>query len=453
VLYSVVFLVILGFLNYIASQSRFTWRQDFTANQQFTLSPQTVQILEGLKIDIKATAFFSPQAFGRQDAEDRLKEYKLHSTHFNYEFVDPIDHPDIARQLGLSRDGGIVFQNGSKMQEATSTSESDFTSAILKVTSDTQPSVLFITGYKERDPNGLDDQGFGNIRQWLEKDNYTVSTLNLVITNTIPTSATVLVLAGPQNPLTDNEQKTLSAYLNQGGRLLVLNDPSVSSTVNPVGALLDNWGVKFDNDEVVDPVQYAQSPLLPAVAQYQLSTITQKMNGLVTVFPFARSLSRAENAPPSLSVTSFAQSTAQAWGETTLDPNIPAKYDEGKDIKGPVNLAMSVEGTAPISSTNPVSDTTSTRKTRIVVFGTSELVSNRILNAQELRGVANIDLFVNSVNWLAEEENLISIRPVPPDQRSLVMTGPDQQKVFFLSVIALPALVLFTGLSVWWRRR
>lgn len=453
VLYSAVFLVIIGLVNYIAGQSRFTWRQDFTANQQFTLSPQTVQILEGLKTDVKVTAFFSPQAIGRQDAEDRLKEYKLHSSHFTYEFVDPIDHPDIARQLGLSRDGGIVFQSGAKTQEATSSSESDFTSAILKVTTDTQPVVYFITGHKERDPNGTDDQGYSGIRQWLEKDNYTVSTLSLLITNTIPTSATVLVLAGPQNPLNDNEIQTLNNYLNHGGRLLVMGDPSDPSVPNSLGSLLDNWGVKFDNDEVIDPVQYAQSPVLPAVAQYQLSTITQKMNGLVTVFPLSRSLSRNENAPTSLTVTSFAQTTTQAWGETTMDPNVQPQYDPAKDLKGPLNLGMTIEGTPPISGTTPVTDTTSSRKTRIVVYGTSELVSNQILNAQQLRGIANIDLFVNSVNWLAEEENLISIRPAPTDTRTLVMTGPDQQKVFLLSVIALPALVLLTGFSVWWRRR
>ena len=451
VLYSAVFLVILGLLNYIAGQSRFTWRQDFTANQQFTLSPQTVQILENLKVDVKATAFFSPQAVGRQEAEDLLKEYKLRSPHFDYEFVDPVDHPDIARQLGLTRDGGIVFQSGTKMQEATSSSESDFTSAILKVTTETQPAVYFITGHRERDPNDQGDQGFGSVRQWLEKDNYTVATTSLLLTNTIPVSATVLVLAGPQNPLNDSEIQTLNNYLNQGGRLLVMDDPSDPSKPNPVGNLLDQWGVKFDNDEVVDPVQYAQSPLLPAVAQYQFSTITQKMNGLVTVFPLARSISRADNAPTSLTINSIAQTTPQAWGETTIDPNVQPQYDPAKDLKGPLNLGMTIEGTTPISGTTPTGD--SGRKTRIVVYGTSELVSNQILNAQQLRGVANIDLFVNSVNWLAEEENLISIRPVPPDQRTLVMTGPDQQKVFLLSVVGLPGLVLLAGLSMWWRRR
>ncbi len=451
--FSVAFLAILGLINYLGTQSRFEWRQDFTANKQFTLSQQTLQILENLKSDVKATAFFSPQAFGRQEAEDRLKEYHLHSPRFNFEFVDPIDRPDLARSLGLSRDGGIVFQAGDKKQEATSTSESDFTSALLKVTTDTPHAVYFITGHKERDINGFDDQGWGTARQWLEKDNYTVGTISLVLTSTIPTSATVLVLAGPQNALNDAEMKTLSDYLDRGGRLLVMVDPGDATKPNPIGALLDKWGVKYDNDEVLDPAQYPQgtSPLLPAVVQYQFSTITQKMNGLITVFPFSRSLARGENANTALTIQPLAQTSAQAWGETTLDPSVPAKYDEGKDLKGPVNLAMSVEGAAPISVTNTISDTTAQRKTRIVAFGTSELVSNRVL--QQLQGVANIDLFVNSINWLAEDESLISIRPIKADTRTLTMTSVDTQKVFFLSVIALPLLVLLSGLAVWWRRR
>jgi ABC-type uncharacterized transport system involved in gliding motility auxiliary subunit len=439
------FVAILGVLNYLGTWPRFEWRQDFTANQQFTIAPQTAQILQNLKQPVKATALFSPQAAGRQEAEDRLKEYQLRAgDKFTYEFVDPIDHPDIARNLGLTRDGGIVFESGSKKQEAISTSEQDFTTAILKVTSDTQHTVAFITGHKERDLSDTNPTGFSTVRQWLEKDNYATTTLNTLITTTIPASITVVVLASPQVTLTAAETSALSNYLDQGGRLLVMSDPSLPE---PLGAVIEKWGVKFDNDEVVDPVQYVQSPLLPAVQQYPFSTITQKMNGLVTVFPLARSLSKTNAQTSTVTVQSIVQTTDQAWGETNLDPKVQPQYDASQDIKGPLDLVISLEGTQPISGT------AGTSKTRVVVFGNSEFVSDNIMQATQLQGIANIDLFMNSVNWLAEEDSLISIRATPPDQRTVEMTAAQQSMVFLLSVVVLPALVFIGGFSVWWRRR
>ncbi|MBI3733339.1 MAG: GldG family protein, partial [Chloroflexi bacterium] len=213
------FLAILGLINFVGT--RRTWRQDFTANQQFSLSLQTIRILEGLKQPVKATAFYTPD-IPTQEAQDRLKEYALHSAQFTYEFVNPNEHPETAIKLGATRAGGIVFESGGKKQEATAVTESDFTGAILKVTSDKPRVVVFLTGHKERDLNGFGDDGYSTMRASLEKDNYSVSTQSLLISNTIPLSATVVVLAGPQSALSDSESQTLSNYLDQGGHLLVM---------------------------------------------------------------------------------------------------------------------------------------------------------------------------------------------------------------------------------------
>jgi ABC-type uncharacterized transport system involved in gliding motility auxiliary subunit len=441
------FIAILGIINYLATQPRFDFRQDLTANQQFTLSDQTIQILQNLKAPIKATAFYSPAGGSPQAAQDQLREYALRSNgKLTYEIVDPEAHPDLARAAGLTHDGGVVFQANGKNQEAISTSESDFTTAILKVTTDTPHTAAFIIGNRERDPADTANTGFSTVQQWLEKDNYTVVSLNMVITTTIPATTTVVILAAPKDALPDAAVKALSDYLDQGGRLLVMSDPNQPA---PLAAALAKWGIAFENDEAFDPVQYVQSPLLPAVQQYEFSTITQKMSGLVTVFPLARSIKKIDPAPAGSTVQSIVHTTAQAWGETTLDTSVPPQYDPAKDIKGPLDLMVSIESTSPVTGPVP----TAGRKTRIVAFGNSEFVSNNILQAQQLQGIANIDLFMNSVNWLAEDESLISIRPTPPDTRTVVMTDSQKSTVFVLAVLGLPALVFVTGFSVWWRRR
>lgn len=445
-LITIAFLAILGVLNYLGTQSRFEYRQDFSANQQFTISPQTTQILQSLKQPVKVTAFFSAAAAGRTEADDRLKEYRLRGgDKFTYEFVDTDQRPDLARSLGVTRDGGIIFESGTKKQEAISSSEQDFTTAILKVTTDSPHAIVFISGHKERDVADSAQTGLSSLKQWLEKDNYTVTTLNTLITTTLPASTTALVLASPQITLTAGEVTMLSDYLDQGGRLLVTSDPSLPA---PAAALLEKWGVSFDNDEAYDP-KFLQgtTPLAPLADSYPFSTITQKMTGAVTIFPLARSLQQKTSPTSTLTIQPVVQTSAQSWGETTLDTSIPPQYEEGKDVKGPLNLALSIEGAGTISGT------AAARKTRIVAFGNSRFVANDILQAQQLNFVANVDLFMNSINWLAEDESLISIRPTPTETRTVTMTAQQQSLVFLLSVVVVPALVFIGGFSVWWKRR
>ena len=86
---------------------------------------------------------------------------------------------------------------------------------------------------------------------------------------------------------------------------------------------------------------------------------------------------------------------------------------------------------------------------RIVVVGSSNWISNYILGAP----IANRDLLLNMMNWLTSDEDLISIRPKEPEDRRLRVTGAGLRMIFLSSVIFLPLIVIFSGVSVWWKRR
>ncbi len=70
-----------------------------------------------------------------------------------------------------------------------------------------------------------------------------------------------------------------------------------------------------------------------------------------------------------------------------------------------------------------------------------------------LRLAGNRDLFLNMMNWLSADEDLISIRPKEPEDRRLTMTRSQMALAFYSSVPAIPLLILAAGLSVWWKRR
>lgn len=445
---SLAFIGILGLVNYLGTQKQFNWRQDFTSNKQFTLSPQTMQVLEGLRVPVKAYAFIGvdptsgQDVYNKQEILDRLREYALRSGNFTYEVVDPYQRPDLANQLEVKFNGSVVMTAGAKHQDTGGTGESDFTGAILKVTTDKTRTVYFLTGHKERDPLDTGTTGYSTVRAALERDNYTVSTFSFQVTTTVPASATALIMAGPATALGDAEAEALDAYVSGGGRLLLLIDPQKP---NPAPALLAKWGVELRNDEVIDP-QFVQgtSALYPAVFQYPNNPISSKLKGLLTIVPLTRSLKRSDTYTGTATIESIVQSGAQSWGETALDfQATPPQYDAGKDAKGPVDMGLSIESSGADAAPGA-------RKTRIVVFGTSELVANRMLQFPQ---IGNSDLFVNAVNWLAEEESLISIRPVTTDTRPLEMTQQQTTLVGLLLICLMPGLVVLAGVSIWWRRR
>jgi len=445
VIMSVAFLGIIALLNFLGV--RHAKRIDLTAEKKFSLSAQTTQVLANLKAPIHVTAFFQQTNNRRQDAEDLLKEYAARTDKFTYEFVDPDLKPALARQFQITSYGTLVFQRGDKKQNIFGLQEQDFTSAIIKVSRDQSPVVYFVTGHQERDPKSSAQGGYSQISGLLQKDNYTVKSLNLAVTNTVPSDAAVVVLAAPQLPLVNEELQRLTDYVDKGGNLLVMSDPKLP---DPLGDLLTKYGVAFRNDAVIDPSSSFFGDVgSPLVSHYPFHQITKDMGGLTSFFPLARSLNLPADKPADVLVTPLIQTSPDSWGETDFQ-NQKVRFDNGKDTKGPLTIAAVIEkGGSNAPATN---GKTQAPKARLIVIGDSDFVSNGVL--QSVRGAfGNTDLFLNAINWLSEEETLISIRPKPPAQHSLILTRPQSNFIFVVTTILIPTLVLILGGVIWWRRR
>jgi len=163
----------------------------------------------------------------------------------------------------------------------------------------------------------------------------------------------------------------------------------------------------------------------------------------MTFFPLARSVKTVENSNSQFSSSLLFKTSDSSWGETNLKSG-SAEFDEGKDIKGPVALGA--------VSTKSVSGDDSSRKygkeARVVVIGDSDFASNQYFNHQR-----NGDLFLNTISWLAEDEDLISIRPKSQENRAIQLTKAGASLLWWLAIIVMPASVLVSGIWVWTRRR
>ena len=445
VVLAVAVVAILGSLAYLSTH--YTKRYDTTANGQFSLADQTVNILKSLKQPIQAVGYYSDQDPQAQTARDLMREYTSRSNLITYDTVDPVLRPAQARQAGVTSPS-IVLSSGGKQQTIISVDEQSITGAIIKLTQDKPRTVYFTTGHREYDPKSGGSNGYTGAGSKLQQDGYNVVTVNLAISNTIPSDATALVVAGPQSAFSDAEANAVKSYLDKGGRGLFLLDPPADPTArDPLADVLAQWGIRPRSDVIVaDPgLSLAGDRLTPLVTQYAPSTVTNGLAGATTFFPRARSLETVSPPPTTVTVTPLIQTGPQSWGETDFAGlrSGQAKPD-ANDARGPLTLMATAEtASAGSGSSAPT--------TRVAVVGNASFLADSIL--QQVGGSANTDLFMNAVNWLAQSEELNGIRAKTADTRQVIISGDQSRWLFFASVVFLPALVLAWGGWVWWQRR
>jgi ABC-type uncharacterized transport system involved in gliding motility auxiliary subunit len=231
--------------------------------------------------------------------------------------------------------------------------------------------------------------------------------------------------------------------------LLVLLDPELPDLQN----LLGKWGFDIGNNTIVDVSPVGQlfgagygSPL---IANYETHEITEDFN-LMTIFHLARSVTPAVEPESGLTVKSLAFTTdfPGSWGETHLSDE-EINFDEGKDLKGPISLAAVAEKDFQSEpDTTNIAESAKQLKTRIAVFGDSDFITNAYFHFQ-----GNGDLFLNVINWLAEQGDLISIRAREADDNRISLTAQQSQVIFWIGVVLLPISILIAGIVIYVQRK
>ncbi len=436
-LMSIAFIAIMVIVNIVAA--RYKADYDATKAQVHTLSAQSKQVVKELDQNIEIIGFFSGSDYGQQDSfEKLLDQYMRETDRISYKVIDPDSQPLEARAYEEPYQG-LLIKTETRTERVFSAREQDITGALLKVTSDTPKTVYFLTGHQEHGPDAGGNDGYSTVAGRLRDQNYEVKTLNLaLITDTIPSDATVIVIAGPQKKLLEGELTQLQAYLAGGGRALIMQDPFSEADLN---VFLFNWQVRFEDGLAIDQMKYVENPTYPATDSYQYSTITQDMNGLITVFPLSRGVSQiGDTTSTDITYTPLVETSAQSWGETSQEV---AERDDA-DVPGPLVLAAAIESQPMLSAGS--GDTGA--KTRIVLIGDSDFASNATADIP-----GNGVLFLNAINWLAEEEQLIAIGPKDTQGQPPSFDDVASSLICFGSIFGIPGIVLGTGIVVWIVRR
>jgi ABC-type uncharacterized transport system involved in gliding motility auxiliary subunit len=436
-------------------------RFDVTRAKRFTLTTQSVKLLQNLQQPIKIVGFFRLEDRERTQFEDLLKQYTHYSDQLTYELVDPDRHPAAAKRYNVVAYNTVVVVGSDKEEKILRLEEEALTNAILKVTRDTKKTVYFVTGHGEASLTETDRTGYSMAKQGLEEQNYIVKELLMVHSGQVPDDAAVVVIAGPRKALLEPEFQALTAYVERGGHLLLMLDPE---TAVGFGVFLQPYGLELADDLVIETNAlgrlFGGDYHMPAVTAYEPHAITKDFVGTMTIFPLVRSVSVSKKLPDGVSAQTlmFTSPHPQSWAETDLKTFWEGRstFDEGSDRKGPISIAA--VATVPIKKQGSGANATASgegkrqaasQAARLVVFGDSEFANNNFFTLQ-----GNGDFFLNTVSWLAEEEDLIAIRPREGGGSGpVVLTAAQQPFIFWLPVVWLPLVVFAVGAVVFTRRR
>ncbi len=440
-LYIVVVLAVLAVVNVLAN--RYDKSHDFTANKRYTLSDQTDKIVKGLKEPATITYFDQTTHFA--GAKDLLDQYANLSTKVHVVYVDPDHDPEKARDANIRDYGTAVVQIGLKKEQAKSVNEEGITGAFIQDLKGNTRTVCFVEGSGERQVEDTDRNGYSMFRDTLSKDGYSAKAINLLQQAEVPSDCTVLVMGGPVSDYVQPQVDSIKKYVENGGRALFMLDPPLKVGHSPISdnnalvAMLESWGVTPDKDLILDMNPIGQlagvGPQVALVTTYGQHAIVADLRGHATGFPLSRSI-ELKNGDKT-TVEKLFDSSATSVATVKLDsPNVNPNDPQNK--KGPLTLA--VAGTYNTGKEGS--------EGRFVVIGSSSWAANGFIDFN-----GNSDFALNTMNWLSSDEDLISIRPKPQEDRRVTLTAAQMNMITIFSQFMLPLAIVFVGVSVWWRRR
>jgi ABC-type uncharacterized transport system involved in gliding motility auxiliary subunit len=455
-----VILCLVGFL-----ANRHGWRIDMTANREFSLSDKSLQVLQGIhkRIDIHV---FSDRG-SRDAARDLLSEYTRRNGLIRAHLDDINKDPETAERYGVSNFGTIVFDAGDKIERIQALGEEEVTNALIKVSRPGKKHVYFLTDHGEKDITSKGIVGYTTFAEALRRENYEVSPLSLSQTGQIPADCEVLVIAGAKSRYLDPELLAVQRYLESGKRLLCLFDPRFDCGLE---GYLHAWGVHVGNDRIIDPSPTGQllgrGAMTPLVNRYGVHAITKQFR-LPTFFETVRSVRPWNLYQGSAEMAVLAFTGEQSWADSDVSSN-QVQFGDGEDVAGPVPIAMAVKldvagkhpefeqalGTPKPAESGSQKETlaaagaTSATEARLVVIGDSEFADNR-----NFVDMGNGNLALNCMAWLAQDEDLIAVRPKDPDNRRVTLTKGQMSALNLATIGLLPGLVAVAGIILTLRRR
>lgn len=439
---------------------------DMTEGRRFTLSSETLEVLERVNRPIRITGFYDSTAVPAREVDDQF--FRLYEAVtdglISRQYIDPNQEPALAQRFGayqngavfisyLNPDGSIDFASLARVpRQPGGAQERELTQAILRLLAAGTFKVYFEVGHSELDPQDTGPQGLSGVHLGMQESGLVTDSLVLPALaangQSIPDDASVVIMARPTRALTSPEIAVLDEYLQRGGSLFIMADALLNEGAFLSGEtefnhyLWDNFGISALNAVIVDYSSNLRTPL--DIIGYQVFTGTDIGARLdpaqaPTLFRIARALN--VNDDPPVHNGRVIMSSPDSYGETDfralMETNSFAP-DPEVDLPGPLASVVWAWN--------------ETTGAKVLMVGDADFVTNGFVSS----ALGNAVLFTDGIAWLTGLHERVSFAPqafvtAPP---LIFVSTQTLDAIAFLTVILMPGLLLISGLVIWtWRMR
>lgn len=469
---------------------------DLTETQNYTISQSSKDVLQNIEnrlnqltrqaegagfdtdFHFALVGFYTREELRDQkSAEFLLRQYvEASNADLRLQFYDPDVNPLLARSFGYS----VTFENTQitsgpiflalydgdillSVENVGLPTERNVQNAMLRVSLSGEFKVYFIEGQLELDITNQSDIGLSAAAITLQQRGIIVDTLRLQDVEAIPEDATAIIIAGAQAPYSQAQVDKISAYIERGGRMLVLADPpyadSADSSLPNTFMLQDDsfntylwetFGVRFNENVVADPSSSARNEfILQGLRVNTGSPPVRDFQNVPLVMILARSLEITSQ--PTIEQADYVRSVmllaaTSAFGERSLqviDLANLSEFDPAVDDAGDQILGVAIYRANELEQEV---------QPRIILIGDSDWLANISISPEDgSDGVlGNILLWASVAEWLTGYSDLAEIDVASrPDLLPLYATSDELSRIQLWTLVIVPGLVLLTGVGVW----
>lgn len=446
-MFVLVFLALVVMLGYLSSQYR--WAKDITQANRNILTQGSVNVLKQMDGDINITVFATNDDANNGDTFrkgmlDFVARYQREKKNVFIKFINPSEEPKLAQEAGVKVDGETIVEYNKRSEHITPPfAEQEMTNLLVRLSRTNNQPVMYLDGHGERLLQGVKNHDLGEFGKQLESKGFKFANPDLTIAQAVPANGAMLVIAAPQVDISAVEAKKIKAYIEAGGNVLWLLD---DDNLHGLQEVADYLGIKVSAGIVVDRAaeQYGADPKMAFASQYGDHPITRNFM-LRTVFPEAHQVDGQASDDLGWKVGRLIDVAPNGWLESGKIPagaqNLKVSFDQGKDKSGPINIGVALERQY------------GKKGQRVVVIGNANFLANTFIT-----NGGNLDLGINIINWLAGDDRLITIQPMPLKDINVTIPATDQGRLVAWSVFHafqyfIPVGLFVAGLFLWWRRR
>jgi ABC-type uncharacterized transport system involved in gliding motility auxiliary subunit len=440
----VLFLLLVILLGYLASQYRVA--KDITQANRNILTQGSVNVLKQMKEPINITVFATKDdASGgdnfRKGMIDFVARYQREKKNVNLTFVNPSVEPKLAQDAGVKEDGEVVVEYNKRSEHIVPPiAEQEMTNLLVRLSRTNQQAVMYLDGHGERNLLGVKNFDLGEFGKQLEKKGFKFANPDLTIAQGVPSNGAMLVIASPQVDVSEVEAKKIKAYLEAGGNLFWLLDDDNYKGMKEVA---DYLGLHVSPGIAMDmaSAQYGADARVSFASLYGEHAITTNFM-LRTLFPEAHEVTAQGTDENGWKVSNLIEVAPNGWlASEKLAKDAKPTFNEKKDKRGPINIGVALERTY------------GKKGQRVVVMGNGNFLSNTFIT-----NGGNLDLGVNMVNWLAGDDKLITIQPMPLKDINVTIPDTDSGRMVAWTVFHgfqyfIPIGMMIAGFYFWWKRR